>query len=222
MIKLIICDQDGTLYPPKIGGARHPLIAEATQRTQQWIVENTDYAWDDIPALYDRLRREYPNPYDGFASIGLPILGRQARGEPEGIPGYHDIYDALDPISCLKRDERLADMLRQIRQAGTFTYVVTLSSAGAYGQAVQSALGLEGLIDGTYCPLDVPDAPDNSKKWAYQMLAQRHGAEPDEVLVVGDSRSNDLTPAAELGYHIMLVNDETTIYDVLERIGDQE
>ena len=46
----------------------------------------------------------------------------------------------------------------------------------------------------------------------------RVGVEPDEALVVGDSRTNDIEPALSLGLHAWQVSEETGLGAVLDRV----
>ncbi len=54
----------------------------------------------------------------------------------------------------------------------------------------------------------------------YAELAARLGIEPDECLVIGDSRRNDIAPASALGMRAWQINPERGLSPILERLGN--
>jgi len=193
MIKCLILDQDGTLYPRD-----HPLMLKTRKRTKQWIIDSTDYAWNTIGELYERLRRQYPNPLDGFTSIGLRVKD------------YHDrAFNSVDPKDFLTEDQRLREILEEL---GLPIFVVTLAPHG-YSKKLQAVLGISDLINQSYSVVDIPG--NHHKKPIYRMILQEHQLSPSEALVVGDSYHNDIVPAIELGCKgIIIPRDIQSIYEL--------
>ena len=192
MVKCLILDQDGTLYPRD-----HPLILETRRRTKQWIIDSTDYRWETIEGLYERLQKEYPNPLDGFTSIGLRV------------EDYHGVFNSIDPREFLKKDFRLRRTLEELEVP---IFVVTFAPHG-YSEDVQSALGVSDLIDKTYSVVDIPG--NHHKKPIYKLILREQKLYPSGVLVVGDSYDNDVLPATELGCRGILIPDDIrSIYEL--------
>ena len=68
MIKAIIFDQDGTFYPKD-----HKLTLELRRKTKKWISEKLNKSDSEVDELYSKLPIKYPNPLEGYSSIGLDI-----------------------------------------------------------------------------------------------------------------------------------------------------
>lgn len=202
MIKTIISDQDGTFYVINKNDELHPLTLEARTRTKKWIQSNLGIKDEDIDNFYQKLAKTHPNPYLGFPSIGLPILSRQRRNEPNGILGYHDILDELPVSQFIERDELL---VKEFSQITIPVYVATLASPGKYSYDLQEALGIRSVLRETFCPYDVPNA-DVTKGPIYTHIMKLEGVKPNEVLILGDSYTNDLAIGIELGCHVALIN----------------
>ncbi|MCB9370234.1 hypothetical protein H6501_01415 [Candidatus Woesearchaeota archaeon] len=68
VIKVVIFDQDGTLYPRS-----SLLFQEQSKRTREWIKNRLNLTDEQLQELYLKLQKNYPNPYLGFESLGLSI-----------------------------------------------------------------------------------------------------------------------------------------------------
>ena len=183
---MIIFDQDGTLYPR--GSA---LFRQMSLMGRQWVAQRLGLDDEGVELLYQRLRSEYPNPIEGFNSVGLTA------------EDYHSsVFDRLPVEALLESDAAVGELIRALDGP---VYVVTMSSA-RFSDRVLETLGLRHLIAGRFCFPD-PETGSHQKVVVYERLRLLHGLQPAQVTVVGDNFELDLADASVLGYRCILIAD---------------
>ncbi|MDQ3341490.1 MAG: hypothetical protein M4D80_40570 [Myxococcota bacterium] len=193
----VALDQDGTLY-----ASRSALTDALRSRTRAWLMRRLALDNEQINALYERLPHTHPNPFHGFASLGLLASD------------YHaEVFDSLDCERYVEAAPRLREALLSLAQP---LYVVTYAARG-YSSRLQTALGLDGCFLETLC---VVEWSAHRKEECYAHLAARHGG----LVAIGDNERLDLQPALNGGWPSLHVTDEYSIFDALaavagERVG---
>lgn len=207
--RLLILDQDGTLYPRIVGKHPHPLCSQLQQLTKRWLLARGIVSELYVESFYKDLARKFPNPYEGFFSLRLPL--RTSCLSLEGA-GYLDLFELID-LTHVSPDLELHRMLTHYKSnLGIGICVVTLASK-SYSKRLQKALGLHDLIDRTINPLDI-DSFDITKKSSYSLLMDDYNVLPEETLVAGDSFWNDLAPAIELGIDAALISSGELVEEI--------
>ncbi len=184
MIKIIIFDQDGTFYNPK-----HKLTIELRKKTKKWISNSLKINKKDVEKIYEKLPKKYPNPLEGFSSIGL--LSKDYLEE---------IFNKTDLNNYLKKDFQLIDVLKKIKQD---KYVVTIASF-SYSLKLQKILGIKKFIKKTYS-LGEKYPQYKSKFEIYELIRKLSGLSKKEILIVGDNYKVDLMDAHNQGYNVLIV-----------------
>ncbi|HEY2004255.1 MAG TPA: HAD family hydrolase [Candidatus Saccharimonadia bacterium] len=183
---MYIFDQDGTLYPRSSS-----LFQQMHEYGRRWVADRLGLDDAGVAELYGRLRAQFPNPLDGFGSVGLTA------------DDYHrSVFDRLDVEALLAADPRLAPFLESL---GEPVHVATLSSI-RFSDRVLTHLGVRDMLDGRFCFPD-PETGSHYKVVVYERLRIQHGLEPHQVIVVGDNFELDLADALARGYSCVLVND---------------
>jgi FMN phosphatase YigB (HAD superfamily) len=180
VLKLVVCDLDGTLYPDHQIGAY--VDCEIDKLLEPFLV--------GFPGGKARLVSEYPSVIDAFGLAQIPL--------EKLIDVYRSIPDPLD----VERDPRLVEGLRRLAADGVFRAVVSLAPAVHINRLLR-ALGLERSFN---VVISVADRDADSKAAAYERLATTFEAEPRHVLVIGNDAAVDLLPARELGFSTALVD----------------
>jgi len=174
----VIFDLDDTLY-------QNPDLSDRlTELTKRWIAEELGLSDHRVEALYGWLPTIHPHPYDGYASLGLPI------------EGYFEHAFRRVPVS--EYVDANPELVALCSEIDVTTAVVSLGPRD-HCQRVLDALGFSDEIDGVYNPYQDADAYD--KAAVYERFSD------DATLVVGDSYANDLQPAVELGFDVVHVTE---------------
>jgi len=185
--QMLLLDQDGTVYPRS-----SPLFVRMHEYGRQWVMDRMGLDEAGVDELYRRLQDQYPNPLDGFGSIGLTA------------DDYHrNVFDRLEVEALLAPDPRLRPFLGTL---GGPVYVVTMSSP-RFSDRVLEHLGVGDILNGRYCFPD-PESGSHHKVVVYERLRLQHGLEPEQVTVVGDNFALDLVDAYAKGYHCVHIGDE--------------
>lgn len=203
-IAACLFDQDGTLYPEE-----STLTTELRRKTRSWIQRRTGVDDDRFDAFYKDLAKAYPNPFEGFRSLGL------------NIEEYHaEVFDTTDPARFLRKDDRLIDTLQAIVSPKS---VVTFASK-RYSGRLQRALGIDRLMEKTFF---VSDYPVDAKDAVYLDAIRPCGLDPRDVCVIGNNYATDIAPALKHGFKTVLVGHFVHgmvcvpgIYDVGAVLGD--
>ena len=175
-IKMIVFDQDGTLYPRE-----NKLIIETRKKTKKWLANKLKKDLDEIEKIYKQLPKKYPNPYLGFMSIGCSVDEYMS-----------EVFDKVNPDKYLKFNPLLYKFFESNKQLKA---LVTLASPN-YTIKLQETLKLKSFYDKI---LYVKDFETYSKGQCYKKLAKNFNIKFEEMCVIGDSYDNDILPAQELG-----------------------
>ena len=179
MVKCFIFDQDGTLYP-----RNHLLMLTLRKKTKSWLMSGLHKSKKEVSLLYKWLMQNYPNPFDGFTSLGC------------SIEDYHNsVFNSVDPKKYLTKDGKLIKLFKKI-SFNFSVYIVTFASP-LYSKRVQRALGIYPFIKETYYVKDNP--VDHSKEFFYRLIAKNEKLKFNEICVVGDEYYIDILPAKKLG-----------------------
>lgn len=204
-IKLIIFDQDGTLYPNT-----HKLFTYTRKITKEWIAKSLNISSIEVETIYEKLAKKYPNPYLGFISLGLSIKDYML-----------EVFDKIEPGNFLNLNPILYEYFAK---DNTKKALVTLASP-KYTQKLQEKLGIKQYYENI---LYLKDFKTYNKKECYKKLAKDFNIKFSEICVVGDSYYNDILPAIELGCNVILISknkkefDNILIYDNIYEIIKNE
>jgi len=139
------------------------------------------------------LPKRYPNPLEGFLSLGLNIKEY-----------FYEVFDKTNPSNFLKKDNKLIEMLSDIKQK---KFVVTIASK-KYSIKLQRALGIDKLIDYTFSSEEYYKK-DLSKIYIYEIIRKKLKLRPSDICVIGDNIEVDLLPAIKKGYKGILVGNDS-------------
>ena len=186
-----IFDQDGTLYP-----RNSELFRTLSHLTKSWIKRELKLDNDSLNHLYSDLPQKYPNPFDGFASLGL------------SIEAYHsNVFEQVDPSVFLKRDEKLIKIFDEIKHP---KYVITFASRN-YSRMLQTALGILDMVAETLLVSEI--LPATNKSILYRKIAENLALKHERISVIGDNYLTDIVPALENGFGAILVGNDSPQYN---------
>jgi len=122
----------------------------------------------------------------------------------------------------IKKDVLLINILKDIHRDGISIGVITDSSHRQSSKILES-LGISSLIDKLF-------TPDNQDKMRYSKPDKNFflsaldvfNVSPSQSLMVGDSRSNDLIPAKEIGMKIILIRFKENLKSITSLIKTNE
>ena len=191
-IKMIVFDQDGTLYP-----SENKLVIETRKKTKEWLAKKLKKDLNEIERIYKQLPQKYPNPYLGFMSLGCSVDEYMS-----------EVFDKVNPSEFLKLNPILYNYFESNTQLKA---LVTLSSPN-YTIKLQEKLKLKDFYDRI---LYVKDFETYSKGQCYEQLAREFNIKFDEMCVIGDSYYNDILPAQQLGCKTILISNK---YETLKNV----
>ena len=184
-IKMLVFDQDGTLYP-----SENDLIMETRKKTKYWLSQKLNKDLKDIDELYKQLPKKYANPYLGFKSLGCNIDEYMS-----------EVFDKVDPSKFLEFNQMLYSYFKYNKQLKA---LVTFASPN-YTIKLQETLRLKNFYDKI---LYVKDFKTYSKGQCYEQLIKDFNIKFDEMCVIGDSYYNDILPALQLGCEAILISNK--------------
>lgn len=203
-IKMIIFDQDGTLYP-----SNHDLFRYTRKKTKKWLSKKLNISSEEIDKIYKTLSTEYPNPYFGFMSLGCSIDEYMS-----------EVFDKIEPSEFLTFNPTLYEYFEKSKEKKS---LVTLASP-KYTNKLQEVLKLKKFYDEI---LYVKDFETYNKKQCYKKVADDFNLKFSEICVIGDSLENDIKPAKELGCKTVWISHNSEIVNIedfilMERRGRRE
>lgn len=194
-IKMIIFDQDGTLYPRS-----HDLFKYTRKKTKNWISQKLNIGTEEVDKIYKTLAQKYPNPYLGFESLGCSVNEYMS-----------EVFDKIEPKELLDFNPILYEYFEKskLRKA-----LVTLASP-QYTIKLQKVLKLINFYDEI---LYVKDFKTYNKKECYQKIAKDFNLKYNEICVIGDSFENDINPAKELGCKTIWISENSEVSSIEDYI----
>ena len=176
MIKLIIFDQDGTLYE-----RNNKLMLYTRKLTKEWIMKSLNLNNIEVEKLYEELPKKFPNPYLGFMSLGLKIEDYMS-----------EVFDKINPEEFLEFNPKLYNFFKNVK----IPKVLVTFASPKYTMKLQETLKIYNCYSKIIFGKDLKTC---SKGEAYKKLINLFGLNSNEVCVVGDDYENDIKPARELG-----------------------
>ncbi len=176
MIKLIIFDQDGTLYKKD-----NELMLYTRKITKKWLMKRLSLSKMEVEKLYEELPKKFPNPYLGFMSLGLKVEDYM-----------NEVFDQIAPEKFLEYNENVYQFFKNNKIPKA---LVTFASP-TYTKKLQKVLKVYDYYSKIIFGKDLKTY---SKGEAYAELINLFKLKCNEVCVVGDDYENDIKPALALG-----------------------
>ena len=122
-IKMLILDQDGTLY-----SNQEELFLYTRKTTKKWLTKKLNKSSGEIDRIYDILPSKYPNPYLGFISLGCT---------PDEY--MTEVFDKIKPSNFINFNQKIYNYFKK---SSVLKALVTLASP-RYTNELQSKLKLK-------------------------------------------------------------------------------
>jgi putative hydrolase of the HAD superfamily len=183
VLKFVLFDLDGTLYPRESG-----LLQEIGRRIQAWLCDRLALTWDEAALL----RRDY------FTRYGTTLNGLMAEGEVDPHD-YLTFVHAIPVEAYLKPDPALAAMLAAL----PFRRVIYTNATTEHSRRVLRALGVADHFE-RVISIEDTDLRNKLYRDAYERALTLLDAEGRECIMVEDSARN-LQAAKVLGMTTVLV-----------------
>ncbi|OGJ19859.1 hypothetical protein A3K73_02590 [Candidatus Pacearchaeota archaeon RBG_13_36_9] len=180
MIKLLILDQDGTLYKNK------RLLNKIRENTHEFFCKKLSIDKENYSRWYSKNKKDFPNIFEALKKFNI------------SIEEYHSqVFDIVKPESYLKKDRPLFKVLKML---GLPIYVVTSSSKN-YSKKVLKSLGIYGLIKDSISL----SKERNDKIKIYNEIIKSERVNPEEACVIGDNWETDLKEAKKQRFRTILI-----------------
>lgn len=182
MIRLLILDQEGTLYKNK------KLLYKIRDNTKKFFCKKLAINEEDYFKWYSENKQSFPNIFEALKKFSI------------SIEDYHNqVFDIIDPSNYLREEKALYNLLKKLNIS---IYVVT-SSSRDYSKKVLNSLGIGDLIKKAISL----SAEKQNKIDIYKEIIEFERVDPREVCVVGDNWDTDLKEAKEEGFKTILVGE---------------
>jgi len=186
--KVLIFDQDGTLYP-----RRSRLGRRLSEVTKTWLCERLNLRPEDFSAF----KQVYPNFVDAIYANRMSL----SEWHSEVLSGL-----AAETEGLIETDHNLASIMVSLKAK---LHLVSFSSV-EFSLAVVGALGLEGVFT-SISNVNLPD-----KKNVYRKIMAGENTIPADIRVFGDNYKFDLLPAQEMGMSVTCIDDEyKSVFDYI-------
>lgn len=212
MIKALVLDLDGTLYPKRI-----ELKASRSSKRRVYKYLKSHNLMDTISKTDLRLAEEKMNM--GSVSMAIREL---CKKYPISLHGLEYYAHNQNPAGFgMKRDKLLASLLKDLSRR--YKIAIFTNSRKIWAQRALKALGLSGIIKDKY--LVYAERVDNQLKpepGAFRLMFKRTGLKAREILFLDDKERN-ISSARRLGMAAMMVDmtgrrKRDSIHAVLRRI----
>ncbi|MCW1296330.1 MAG: HAD-IA family hydrolase [Candidatus Parvarchaeota archaeon] len=188
--KLIIFDLDGTLYR---------IPKEISERFEDNIIdfyaENFCVSREDARKIRKKLKKKYGTSAYVFKALGMEN------------DFYLSVFGGIDPSTYIKKDEKLVEILNEIK----LKKVILTNSPKFFALKVLNAIGIDAdtfdlIVTADNCEKIKPD------REAFLNITKKFNISPLETIVVGDEAEKDLKMAHELGMKTVLVGRKKAPY----------
>ncbi|MEK6889089.1 MAG: phosphoribosyltransferase family protein [Nanoarchaeota archaeon] len=180
MIKLLILDQEGTLYKDK------KLLYKIRENTQEFFCKRLSINKNNYFEWYSKNKKDFPNIFEALKKFNLSIKDYHAQ-----------VFDIVNPKEYLNKDNSLFKILKTLRIP---IYIVT-SSSTQYSKRVLEILGISGLVKEA---ISLSKDKQNKIK-IYNEIITKEKLISNEVCVVGDNWDIDLKDAKEEGFKTVFI-----------------
>lgn len=208
-MKALVFDADHTLYEPVADRAYDEKFA--------FLAEETGVSEDALRAAWqDALARvsDAAHPDERERRTLLRDMLARAGTEPDDalVEEAHELFwDAV--VDDLEVEAEVAAMLDRLHDRFDTLAVATDEFPDAVAAKLEAAVGEpDRLFDAVVTPRDtgiMKPAPQ-----FYTEILESHDIDPEEAVMVGDSWTRDLAPAAAIGMRTVLIGDDAGDPDV--------
>jgi len=185
MIRSLLFDMDGTIYPLQGGFSQSPAYQEIKKRMVDFIRERNRI--DDAKAK--KILIGIKERYGRNVSVGI---------ETEfGIPReeyFSSVWD-IDPAAYIPKDPALRKNLELLSER--FEIAILSDAPRCWINKVLEFLQIEDLFEGRI--FDGQGERNKSAGSAFPWAAERLGKPPQEILMIGDEDEIDIIPAKKAG-----------------------
>ena len=195
MIKLLILDQEGTLYKNK------KLLYKIQENTQELFCKKLSIDKKDYSDWYSKNKKDFPNIFEALKKFNIPI------------EEYHSqVFDIVNPKDYLNKDGSLFNIFKKL---GIPIYIVT-SSSKDYSRMVLESLGIYGLVKKA---ISLSNKKQN-KIEIYNEIIKTEKVNSKEVCIVGDNWDTDLKEAKEEGFKTVFIGEKDERPFMIKSIRD--
>ena len=197
MSKDIACvfDLDGTLY------SQSSLAIENMRKIViKTIACNYSISIDEAIDIYRSLPATYPNPYDGFQSVGI---------SPEK---YQSFFVDIEGWKDINTDSNLKTLFMKLTSLAD-VFIVSFAPQ-IHVSNMLKAIGIDSYVLRTY---SVSKDTEYKKDEFFKKISEKYSTR----YAIGDVFENDLKPALNWGYDIFLVDNSSSkenIYNIILKI----
>lgn len=195
MIKLLILDQEGTLYRNK------KLLYKIRENTQEFFCKKLSITRKDYPEWYSKNKKDFPNIFEALKKFNL------------SVEDYHSqVFNIVDPKNYLNKDNSLFKILKTLKIP---IYIVT-SSSRDYSKRVLESLGIYGFVKKA---ISLSKEKQN-KIDIYNEIIKTEKVNSKEVCIVGDNWDTDLKEAKEEGFKTVFIGEKDEKPFMIKSIHD--
>lgn len=211
MIKAVLLDLDNTI----LHGSESLLVNEYLQRAEAFF----ERLWgvSGLSRVLLTATRAVVQPRDAQTTnsdLAAALLAAAAGRSLEEVRAAFDAFFAAEYPAMRRYTQPATDAIKVVEQILAQGLALVIATNPLYpSAAIRQRLvwaGLPGSFD-TYALVTTSDnmhfaKPDPAY---YAEIIARVGIEPDEAIMVGDSLSNDVAPAASIGLRTFHVSDDS-------------
>jgi FMN phosphatase YigB (HAD superfamily) len=195
MIKVLILDQEGTIYKNR------DIFDKIKKNMQEFFCEEFSIEKKDYKEWYLNNKRAFPNIFNLLKEFNI------------SIEKYHSkIFGNINPKEHLKKDNSLINKIKELKIT---VYVVT-SSSKEYSKRVLDALGLSKIIKKS---LSISEK-NREKIRIYNKILKVEAVSEKEICIIGDNWDTDLKDADEKGFKTIVLKEKDSLIKIIDKINN--